>query len=186
MKDTEIINMYWERDERAITESQACYGNYCHSIAYRILQDQEDSEECVNDTWLRAWNAIPPSRPNRLAIFLGTITRNLSFDRWKYKNAHKRGKGKMELALDELVECVPDSYSVEDQVETAQLAQAINAFLHTLPERDCNVFLRRYWYVEEYSEIAQRYSMKLGTVKTVLFRVRQQLRQYLEKQGMLY
>lgn len=185
MKDMEIINMYWDRDERAITESQSCYGNYCHSIAYRILRDQEDSEECVNDTWLRAWNAIPPNRPNRLAVFLGTITRNLSFDRWKYKNAHKRGKGEMEIALDELVECVPDSYSVEDQVETAQLAQTINAFLHTLPERDCNVFLRRYWYVEEYSEIARRYGMKLGTVKTVLFRVRQQLRQYLEKQGML-
>lgn len=186
MRDTEIINMYWKRDERAITESQSCYGKYCYSIAYHILRDQEDSEECVNDTWLRAWNAIPPNRPNRLAVFLGTITRNLSFDRWKYKNAHKRGKGEVEFALDELAECIPDSYSVEDQVETAQLTQAINEFLYTLSERDCNVFLRRYWYVEEYNEIARRYHMKLGTVKTVLFRVRQQLRQHLEEQGLLY
>lgn len=185
MKDTEILDLYWERDESAIMETEKSYGKYCHSIAFHILRNREDSDECVNDTWLRAWNVIPPSRPNRLAVFLGTITRNLSLDKWKHKNAVKRGKGEMELALDELTECIPASHSIEDIVETAELERLINQFLRTLPERDCNVFLRRYWYVEEYTEIAGRYHMNLNTVKTSLFRTRGKLKAYLEQEGIL-
>lgn len=185
MQDDQIIDLYWSRDEQAITESQRSYGSYCHSIAFHILYDRDDADECVNDTWLRAWNAMPPSRPSRLALFLGTITRNLSLDRWKGKRAMKRGSGEMMLALDELAECVPDKNSTEDAVETAELERLLNEFLHTLSERDCNVFLRRYWYVEEYNDIAKRYGMKLNTVKTSLFRTRGRLKTFLEKEGII-
>lgn len=185
MNDTDILDLYWERNEQAITETQKSYGNYCYSIAFHILHTREDSEECVNDTWMRAWNAIPPGRPGRLGLFLGTITRNLSFDKWKHKNAIKRGNGEMEAALEELVECVPSAFSTEDAVEEAELRRTINRFLGTLPERDRNIFLRRYWYVEECREIAERYCMKLNTVKTTLFRIRCKLKDYLEQEGIV-
>jgi len=185
LKDTEIMELYWERDERAITETQNSYGRYCYSIAYNILHNREDSDECVNDTWLRAWNAMPPQKPNHLQLFLGTITRNLSFDVWKRKKAAKRGNGELELALDELMECVPAGKSTEELVEAAELSRLINVFVKSLPERECNVFLRRYWYVEDCGEIAKRYDMKVNTVKTTLFRVRRKLQEYLQQQGMM-
>lgn len=183
MKDTEIVDLYFQRDEAAITQSQLSYGNYCYSIAFHVLHTKEDSEECVNDTWMRAWNSIPPTRPQKLSIFLGTITRNLSFDRWKQKNAVKRGNGEMEATLDELAECVPDKNNTEEIVEERELQRHINAFLGTLKEKDRNIFLRRYWYAEEYSEIAACYGLNLNTVKTTLFRVRGKLKEYLEKEG---
>ncbi|MCM1192183.1 MAG: RNA polymerase sigma factor [Butyrivibrio sp.] len=185
MKDAEILELYWARDERAIAETQSAYGNYCYSIAWHILYTKEDADECVNDTWFRAWNAIPPGRPGKLALFLGTITRNLSLDRWKERRTMKRGGGEMPVALDELAECVPDTRSTEDAVAAAELERLINAFLHRLPEKDCNIFLRRYWYVEEYAEIAKRYGMNLNTVKTSLFRTRNKLKEYLEKEGIV-
>lgn len=185
MQDAQIIDLYWSRDEQAIAESQRSYGAYCHSIAFHILYDQGDADECVNDTWLRAWNAMPPKRPGKLALFFGAITRNLSLDRWKGKHAMKRGNGQMQLALDELAECVPDRHSTEDAVETAELERLINEFLHTLSERDCSIFLRRYWYVEEYGDIAWRYGLNLNTVKTSLFRTRAKLRDFLKKEGVV-
>lgn len=185
MKDTEILDLYWAREERAVSETQKAYGNYCYSIAWHILYDKEDADECVNDTWLKAWNTIPPTRPERLGLFLGTITRNLSLDRWKGKHAMKRGNGQMTVALDELGDCLPGEGSPEEAVEAAELEKLLNRFLHTLPERDCNIFLRRYWYMEEYSEIAEKYQMKLNTVKTSVFRTRAKLRDYLEKEGVV-
>lgn len=185
MKDTQILDLFWERNEQAISESEKTYGHYCHSIAYNILHDNDDSDECVNDTWMRAWNVIPPKRPDRLAVFLGTITRNLSIDRWKRKRALKRGSGEMEVALDELAECIPTAHSTEDAVETAELERMINKFLHSIPDRDCNVFLRRYWFMEEYNSIADRYGMKLNTVKTSLHRTREKLKIYLEGEGVV-
>ena len=134
---------------------------------------------------MRAWNSIPPKKPNRLELFLGTITRNLSFDRWKAKNAQKRGNGIMDTTLDELAECIPAAHNTEEAVEAAELERSINAFLHTLSEQECNVFLRRYWFVEEYAEIAGRYGMNLNTVKTSLFRTRKKLQKYLEQQGIV-
>lgn len=185
MGDTEILDLYWARDERAIVKTQEAYGNYCYSIAWRILNDREDSDECVNDTWMRAWNAIPPGRPERLNLFLGTITRNLALDRWKGKRTMKRGGGGTMMALDELAECVPAAQGTEEIVEAEELRRLINEFLHMLPERECNVFLRRYWFVEEYEAIAERYGMKLNTVKTSLFRTRSKLKTFLEKEGVV-
>ncbi len=177
------MDLYWERNELAIRESEKSYGRYCQSIAYNILHDREDSDECVNDTWMRAWGVIPPKRPDRLAIFLGTITRNLSIDRWKRKRAQKRGNGETEVALEELTECIPAVNSTEDIVEASELERMINDFLYSLSEQDCNVFLRRYWFMEEYAVISDKYGIKLNTVKTSLHRTREKLRVYLEKEG---
>jgi RNA polymerase sigma-70 factor (ECF subfamily) len=185
VRDTEILDLYWNRDERAISESNKSFGGYCHSIAFNILHDREDSDECVNDTWLRAWNVMPPKRPDRLAIFLGTITRNLSIDRWKMKKAAKRGNGEMEVALDELAECIPAMHGTEEAVEAHELEHMINEFMHRLSERDCNVFLRRYYFLEEYSAISERYGLNINTVKTSLHRTRDKLREYLEKEGVV-
>jgi RNA polymerase sigma-70 factor (ECF subfamily) len=183
VRDTEILDLYRERKEQAIHETAKVYGGYCYSIAWNILYDREDSDECVNDTWFRAWNAIPPARPERLSLFLGTITRNLSLDRWKRRHTMKRGNGEMSLALDELAECIPDRASVEDTVEAGELSEIINRFLRQLPEKDCNIFLRRYWYMEDCSAIAARFGMKVNTVKTSCFRTRGKLREYLEREG---
>lgn len=183
MKDTEIIALYWERDERALAETADAYGHYCYSIAYHILHIREDSEECVNDTWLRAWDAIPPARPNYLNLFLGTITRNLSFDRWKRRQAAKRGGGQTELVIEELEECIPTVHTTEEAVDEAELQRMLNDFLGTLRERERQVFLRRYWYAWECGEIARYYDMKPNTVKTTLFRLRGRLREYLEREG---
>ena len=184
MKDTEILDLYFDRNEQAIAETQNKYGSYCFSIAIHVLHDQEDADECVNDTWMRAWNSIPPNRPDHLNIFLGTITRNLSFDRWKKKKALKRGSGEFETQIDELEECIPaGGASTEEAVEAAELQRMINDFLRSLPEKERNVFLRRHWYSEEYAEIAKRYGMNLNSVKTSLFRTRGKLKAYLEKQG---
>ena len=185
MKDAEILDLYWGREEQAIYETQKTYGNYCYSIAWNILYSKEDSDECVNDTWLRAWNAIPPRRPGRLALFLGTITRNLSLDRWKERHAMKRGKGEMEIALDELAECVPAAHDTQAEVEAAELERLVNDFLRGLPERECNIFLRRYWYGDSMEDAARRLGWSVSKTKSALFRARNRLREQLKKEGFL-
>ena len=166
MEDSAIIDLYWAREERALSETDAKYGGYCRSIAHNILKNREDSEECVSDTWLHAWNAMPPQRPSILSSFLGRITRNLSFDRCRRQNAEKRGGGLLPLALDEL-------------------AEAIDRFLRTLPERECSIFLRRYWYVDSVQDIAARYALRENTAKSILFRTREKLRRYLAGEGII-
>lgn len=183
MQDEQIIDLYWQRDERAIAESEVKYGSYCHGIAYHILANHEDAGECVNDTWFRAWNAMPPNRPGILRLFLAKITRNLSIDKWKAKSAKKRGGSQMEVALEELADCVADTADVEGIVARKELEKVINVFLHSLPERECNIFLRRYFYVEDAAEIAGRYALKESNVLMILSRTRKKLRQYLEKEG---
>lgn len=185
MNDAEIIELYFDRNEQAIVNTQEKYGKYCYSIAFNILYDNEDTEECVNDTWLRAWNVIPPQKPGRMQLFLGTITRNLAFDRYKRNRAQKRGGGNIELALEELTECLPSEDTIEDLTIAKELEQSIHHFLESLPEKECNVFLRRYWYVEDYQSIADRYHMKLNTVKTILFRIRGKLKAFLEEEGIV-
>ena len=143
MEEKEIIDLYWARSEQAIRETDKKYGKFCFRIAYNILSDQGDSEECVNDTYLQTWNAIPPRRPNKLSAFLGRITRNLALNRYAMASAQKRGGGQMELAVEELAECIPDPNTVERQIEDRELADALNRFLAGLPEEARRIFLRR-------------------------------------------
>ncbi|MCI8943064.1 MAG: sigma-70 family RNA polymerase sigma factor [Oscillospiraceae bacterium] len=183
MEDTAIIDLYWLRSEDAIQETAAKYGAYCRSIARGLLANAQDEEECVSDTWIRAWNAMPDERPNRLKLFLGKITRRLACDALRSRTAQKRGGGVYVEALEELGECVPSVPGADRIVEDRELEEVLDRFLRTLPERDCNVFLRRYWYGETLEEAARRYGMKLNTVKTSLYRSREKLRKYLEKEG---
>ena len=185
MEDAQIVELYWQRDPEAIRETDCKYGCYCRTVAWNILTDIQDVEECVNDTWMGAWNAMPVQRPVYLAAFLGRITRNLAFNRFKSSRAEKRGGGELPLALEELEGCVPTSPSAAQEVEDAELEAAVDRFLHTLSRRDCDVFLRRYYFAEPLADIARRYGLPLGTVKASLFRSREKLRKYLEKEELL-
>ena len=185
MKDAEIVRLYWRREESAIEETALQYTGYCYSIAYGILASEEDSEECVSDTWLRAWNAIPPAKPNRLSLFLGKITRNLALDCCKKTRAKKREAGSTHLILDELQECIASSETVEQAAAGRELEEQVNRFLHNLPRRECNIFLMRYWYNQSLFEIAEKLSVKESNVKASLFRSRKKLRKHLEKEGVL-
>ena len=184
MEDRAIVDLYWSRDPEAIRRTGEKYGGYCRAIARNILPDRRDAEECVNDTWLKAWNAMPEERPGLLAPFLGKITRNLAFTRWRAGHAEKRGGGELPLVLEELAECASSADTLQ-AVEAAELEAAVNRFLHTLPERECGVFLRRYWFTEPMADVARRYGMREATVRTSLFRTREKLRRYLEKEGFL-
>lgn len=184
MEDRAIVDLYWSRNPEAIQRTGEKYGGYCRTIARNILPDRRDAEECVNDTWLNAWNAMPENRPSLLAPFLGKITRNLAFTRWRAGRTEKRGNGELPLVLDELAECVSSADTLQ-AVEAAELEQEVNRFLRTLPERECHVFLRRYWFTEPTADIAKRYGMREATVRTSLFRSRKKLRRHLEKEGLL-
>ena len=181
MEDQGIVELFFDRSEQAIVETDQKYGAYCRSIAWNILQNHEDSEECVSDTWLRAWNAMPPQRPRVLRQFLAKITRNLSLDRFRAGHAQKRGSGEVPLALEELKECV-GSGDPATEAERTLLAQLIDRFLQTLTQRDRGVFLRRYFYIESHKDIAARYGMKEAKVRLCLSRTRQRLREYLRKE----
>lgn len=183
MTDQEIIALYWDRDERAVSETETQYGSYCQSIAWNILKNRQDTEECVNDTWLRAWHAMPPQRPHILSVFLGTITRNLSLDRWRNATAKKRGSGQLQRAFDELEYCVPAGVSLEDQITKADLSRFLDKFLMDLPQKDRCVFVRRYWYTDPIYDIAHRYHMTESAVKVSLHRSRNKLKTRLEKEG---
>lgn len=185
MSDEQIIELYQKRSEIAIRATNDSYGAYCYSIANRILHNAEDAWECVNDTWLRAWNSIPPQCPQRLRTFLAKITRNLAFDRFKREHAHKRGAGEIQLALDELEECVAANSDVETEVFSEEMKRCIGSFLRGLPEQKRDVFLRRYFYVEPTAAIAKRYGLKESNVLMILSRTRKELKNYLEKEGFL-
>lgn len=183
MEDEAIIKLYFARDERAVQETDRKYGRYCFTLADAILHNEQDSEETVSDTYLKTWNAIPPKKPEVLKLFLAKITRNLAFTRWRSYNAQKRGGGEMELVLEELEGCIAAPGRVEDRLNGKELALTIRAFLDTLPEREQNIFLRRYFFVEESERIAQRYGMKRDTVLRTLSRTREKLKAYLVKEG---
>ena len=183
MEDHQIIDLYWKRAENAIAETAKKYGTYCRAIAYGILHSHEDAEESVNDTWLGAWNSMPPHRPNILSAFLGRITRRLSIDKWRTLNAGKRGGGQLTLALEELNECIPSGSDPAAAVELQELTAAIDRFLDSLPDLERHVFLCRYWYLHTISAIAERFSFSESKVKSMLHRTRSKLRTYLEKEG---
>ena len=181
--DSRIIELYWNRDSQAISASMEKYGAYCFSIANNVLDDAQDAEECVNDTWLRAWNAIPPTRPNVLKVFFAKITRHLSFDKYKAEKALKRGGGNIQLVLDELAECIADESDVEGQVDAKELGKVINQFVASLSEREQNLFVRRYFFSEPIRMIAARCDMNENSVHVKLCRIRKQLRSHLLQEG---
>lgn len=183
MEDAGIVRLYWERSERALAETAAKYGNYCYSIAYHILDSKEDAEESVNDTYHDAWNSIPPHRPSILSTFLGKITRRISIDKWRNRNAKKRGGGEMPLVLDELQECITDDKSVEKAYERQHLSEVINRFVKSLPETEQKVFLCRYWYMDPVAEIGRQFGFSESKVKSMLHRTREKLRLVLSKEG---
>ena len=184
MNDQQIIDLYWQRDTAAIHEASKKYGAYCFSIANNILDSKEDSEECVNDTWLKTWNAIPPKRPAILQMFLAKITRNLSLDRFLARTAQKRGGGEISLVLDELAECTPSSSDVAGEYERKELGQFIRKYINSLPERDRNVFLRRYFFADPIADIAIRYGLSENNVMVILSRTRKKLKNRLQKEGL--
>jgi RNA polymerase sigma-70 factor (ECF subfamily) len=184
MKDSDIIDLYWQRDQEAIAETDRKYGAYCGTIAYNICGSHEDAEECVSSTWLKAWNSMPDERPNILSAFLGAITRNFAINRKSAENAQKRGGGQLTLALDELAECIPTESSPEKTVELKELEMAIDTFLSLLPEQERRIFLCRYWFMASMAEIASRMDCSQSKVKTSLYRTRGKLRKYLQEEGL--
>ncbi len=183
MDDQQIVQLYWDRNEQAIPATATKYGAYCTSIARNILGNHEDAEECVNDTYLNAWNSIPPHRPNTLSTFLGKITRNLSFNRYKHNRAEKRGGGQLPLVLDELADCITSTDSVEKEMEQQELTKTINDFLQTLSTNKRNIFICRYWYTDSIADIAVRFKMKESAVAMTLSRTRNKLCNYLIERG---
>ncbi len=184
LEDTAIVSLYWERSDRAIEESAAKYGGYCFSLAFNILRSREDAEESVNDTWLAAWNAIPPHRPTVLSTFLGKLTRRIAIDKQRKKDAAKRGGGEYELALEELAESLPAKTMVEEHVEAEALSQFLEQFLKALPAAERKVFLCRYWYFDPIESIGFQFGFSQSKVKMMLFRTRKKLAEALKKEGM--
>lgn len=182
MEDQDIIALYWAREEDAIRETAAKYGGLCRSIVGRILASPEDGEECLNDTWLGLWNAIPPQRPSRFSAFVGRITRNLALKRFDYLTAAKRCP-EMVCSLEELGDCVSGRAGVEDELENRRIEEAIDAFLRSLGEEKRTVFLRRYWYFDSIERICRRTGYSQSKVKSMLYHTRQKLRDYLESEG---
>lgn len=183
MEDSAIIELYWARDQAALTETAAKYGAYCRYIAQQILHSDWDSEECVNDTYMNAWNSIPPKRPPVLGSFLGKITRNLALNLYLKNNAQKRGGGQCALVLDELDECLTSSRADTDPAGDIVLRDTIAGFISALDETRRRIFLRRYWYLCPVKEIAQSFAMSESKVKSILMRTRKELKQLLEQEG---
>ena len=183
MNDKSIVDLYFSRDEEAITQTDKKYGRYCYSIAYNILTNKEDAEESVSDAYMTAWKAIPPRRPSVLSTFLGKITRHISIDRWRERSANKRGGGEVTLALEELEDCVAGLQNVEMEYERKELIRAYVKFLDTLPVTERRVFLCRYWYVDSIETIAKEFGFSQSKVKTMLHRTRMKLRKKLWEEG---
>ena len=186
MEDREIVDLYWQRSDLAISETDRKYGRYCRAIAFNICGSDEDAEECVNDTWFRAWNRMPSERPAALSAFLGCITRNLAINTIKAKNRLRRGGGEAALALDELSECLPGGRSPEQIVEEKELEKAIGRFTADLPETERMIFVLRYFYLAPVADIAEKLQCGQGKVKSSLFRTRKKLRERLVKEGLCW
>ena len=183
MEDMQLINLYFDRSEAAISETAGKYGNYLKTIARNVLHNEEDTEECVNDAYLATWNAIPPARPQSLKAFIGKIARNIALNRYEKENAEKRGGGNVSEALDEFSEIISARETVESAYEAKELTKLINSFLGGIDPEKRKIFVRRYWYLSSIEEIADDYGFGKSKVKTDLMRVRNNLKEYLEKEG---
>ncbi|MBQ8831007.1 MAG: sigma-70 family RNA polymerase sigma factor [Oscillospiraceae bacterium] len=183
MEDKQIVELYFQRDNDAIKETDAKYGSFCFTVANNILHNAEDAEECVNDTWLRAWNAIPPHRPVWLKSFLAKITQNLALDRYTANNADKRGGSEINLVLEEISECISSGETPANAYDAKELEECIGRFVKALSERDGNIFVRRYFFMEKTAETAKKYGMKESNVLLILSRTRKKLKAHLIKEG---
>ncbi len=185
MDDRSIVALFWARNENALDEVAGKYGRYCHSIAYGILSSHEDAEEAVNDTWLGAWEAMPPHQPEILSTFLGKITRRVSLKRWRDHHAQKRGGGEVPLALEELLECIPDGHAIDGRLNAEELGRMIGAFLSRLPALERRVFIRRYWSLVPISQLCAQFGCGRSKLESMLHRTREKLRSYLKKEGVI-
>lgn len=183
MDDSQIVDLYWKRQGNAVSQTKEKYGRYLFSIANHILQQYEDSEECVNDTLFGAWNSIPPHRPTVLSTYLGKITRRLALKKHREKTAQKRGGMEADLSLEELADCIPAGQTIDGQLDDRELTQILNRFLSELPVQQRKAFVCRYWYCESIAEISQRFSWSESKTKMLLLRTREKLRQCLKKEG---
>ena len=182
VEDREIVALYLARSETAIVETDKKYGRYCHYIAYRILENEEDAREIQNDTYLKTWNTIPPNAPDPLKPYVGMISRQLALNAYEKRHTQKRG-GATALLLDELRECVPDRASSAEIGESLALRDALNRFVRALPVKAQRVFVRRYFYASAISEIACEYGMRENSVSVLLLRTREKLKKFLEGEG---
>ena len=183
MEDSQIIALYFQRDECAIDETARKYGKYCFSIAHNILGNREDAEEAVSDTYLGAWATIPPHKPVVLSTFLGKIARRTALKRWEKNRTRKRGGGELPLALEELSEFLSDGNTLETAIETAELTQLLNEFLRRLLKTERTVFVCRYWYLDPIADIAKRFGFSQSKVKSMLARTRKKLATSLQREG---
>lgn len=183
MQDEKIVELYWQRDESAIRETRDKYGAYLHKIAYNILSDAEDSYESVNDTYLAAWNSMPPHKPSVLSTYLGKLTRRISIDIFRKRNRQKRQATEYSVSLNELGDCLTDGNTPENEYEVKLLAECINTFLRTLSEDARNTFIGRYYFLDSVKDVAKYCGMSESKAKTLLFRTRNSLREYLKKEG---
>ena len=183
MDDSMIVDMLWKRAEDALESVCAKYGTLCHSVSYSILRSHEDAEECVNDTYMKVWSSIPPNRPNNLKAYVAKIARNLSIDKLRGDLANKRGAENRDVALSELEECLPDFFSIEAMIEEKELAEAINRFLLNLPAEQRLIFVGRYWNYLSVTELSDEFGFSKSKIKSILFRVRGELRTALESEG---
>lgn len=183
MEDSRIVDLFWKRSEVAITEAQNVYHAYCLAIALRLLGDQQDAEEVVNDVFLAAWNSIPPNRPQNLSTYLGKLTRRIAIDRIRHRTAGKRGSAETELALEELAEILPSDQDPAAKAELKALKEAIGGFIASLPENDRLLFLARYWHLRSARQIAAECGCREGAIKTRLCRLRAKLKKQLKKEG---
>ncbi len=182
MNDPNIIKLYNDRDENAISATREKYENYCYSIAYNVLGNNEDVAEVLNDTYLAVWNAIPPEKPHSFSSFIGRIARNIALKRYRAISAKKRKGSVADISLDELNECISASKTVESEIEEKDLTRILNEFLSSLPKKDRQVFVRRYWYMDKVSDIAKRYGYSESKVKMILLRSREKLSERLRKE----
>lgn len=184
MEDSQIISLFFKRDETAISETEKKYGAFCYKIAFNILSSNADAEECVNDTYLQAWNTIPPQSPNKLGAWLGKVVRNIALNLWNKNHRKKRYAG-IEKLLDELEDCIPSPITVEHKIEEKELTQFLNTWLASLSDNDRILFVRRYWNGEKLNELATENNISPRSMAKRMYRLRQNLKRELEKEGYL-
>ena len=185
MDDSQILELYWERNPDAVLQTDRKYGLYCRQVSFNILRSREDAEECVNDSWLKAWHSIPPTKPRHLRAYLAKLTRNVSLDRWDQLQAQKRGGGRTALLLSELSDCIPAAGTVEQALEDRAISAAVSAWLRQQNPRNRVAFVRRYWYADSLTDIVQMTNMSYSSISVRLHRTKNKLKNLLAKEGVL-